>query len=62
MNLLKPKVNVPEPPKPAPTIDEAAQASDYADRLRRRRGRASTIKVSDPTAAASPAAAAVLGG
>lgn len=60
-SLFKPKVQVPDAPPPPPTIDEAANAQDYADRIRRRRGRASTIKVPD---AVQPAAQAqsVLGG
>lgn len=31
------------PPPPPPTIDEAAQASEEADKLRRRKGRLATI-------------------
>lgn len=55
--LLKPKVQTPEAPPPPPTIDEAANAQDYADRVRRRRGRQSTIRVPDaaPAAGSSPA-------
>lgn len=43
----KPNIPTPPPPEPVPTIDTAAQANDYADRLRRRRGAASTILVPD---------------
>ena len=45
----KPSIPTPAPPEPVPTIDAAAQANDYADRLRRRRGAASTILVPDLT-------------
>lgn len=36
---------IPEPPKPipVPTVDEAKDTLDNADKLRRRRGQASTI-------------------
>lgn len=48
---------MPDAPAPPPTIDEAAQSQDYVDRLRRRRGRASTILVPDATAPAAGAKA-----
>jgi hypothetical protein len=38
----------PTPPAQPPTIDEALQAQDAADRIRRRRGAASTVLVKDP--------------
>jgi len=43
-----PKVQAPPPPEPTPpvpTIDAAANQQDFADKLRRRRGRRSTILV-----------------
>ena len=33
----------PAPPPPPPTIDEAARASEEADKLRRRKGRLATL-------------------
>jgi hypothetical protein len=41
----KPSIPTPQAPEPVPTIDQAAAANDYADRLRMRRGAASTILV-----------------
>lgn len=39
-----PKMPAPPPlPPPPPTIDEAARASEDADKLRRRKGRLATI-------------------
>lgn len=46
MSFLRPKIPAaptPVAPPPAPTIDVAAQAAEDANRLRRRRGRASYI-------------------
>lgn len=57
-SIFRPKMPTPEPAAAPPTIDEAAKASDYMDRLRRRRGRASTILVPD---GAQPAAKSILG-
>ena len=37
----------PEAPAPPPTVNEAAQNQDYLDRLRKRKGAASTILVPD---------------
>lgn len=53
MNLFKPKTQsfetpVPQAVAPAPTIDEAMTRTDFMDRLRRRRGAASTILVPGP--------------
>ena len=59
ISQFKPKVQTPEPAAPPPTIDEAARSQDYADRVRRRKGRASTILVPDARAAAL--ASSVLG-
>lgn len=61
-NLLKPKVNTPEPQAPPPTIDEAATAQDRADQIKRRKGRSSTILVPDAVAPAKPAPSTILGG
>lgn len=61
MQLLKPKINVPDSPAPPPTVNDAANAMDYSDRVRKRKGRASTVLVPN----AAPAAASqstVLGG
>ena len=55
----------PEPPPPVPTIDQAALQQDQTDKLRRRRGAASTILVNPlGTPAATPASPykSVLGG
>ena len=60
-----PKVNAPPPPEappPAPTVDQAAQQSDYLDRLRKRRGAASTILVPDQLGSSGSSASALLGG
>jgi hypothetical protein len=61
----KPKVAAPPPtpapPPPAPTVDQASAQSDYADRLRKRRGFASTIIVPD-NGNSLGGASAVLGG
>lgn len=54
-NLFKPKVQVPDPPAPPPTIDEAATAQDRADQIKRRKGRSSTILVPDAMPGAQPA-------
>lgn len=63
MKLLRPKVTVPEPQAPPPTIDEAANRQDYTDRLRRRRGAASTVLVKDVAQqSAPPSASSILGG
>ena len=43
----KPNIPTPAPTAVLPTIDAAAQAQDTADRLRKRRGAASTILVPD---------------
>jgi hypothetical protein len=54
----------PEPTPPTPTIDQAALGQEFADKMRRRRGRRSTILVPDTlgqNAPAAPAAATVLG-
>jgi hypothetical protein len=54
----------PEPTPPTPTIDQAAVGQGFADKLRRRRGRRSTMLVPDTlgqNAPAAPAAATVLG-
>jgi hypothetical protein len=55
----------PTPPAPVPTIDQAVLQQDQQDRLRRRRGAASTILVnplgSAPATPASPVKS-VLGG
>jgi hypothetical protein len=69
--LFKPppvqQLPTPEAPPPVPTVDAAAVQQDYQDRLRRRRGRKSTVLVPDAGntlgvgAAASPASS-VLGG
>jgi hypothetical protein len=59
-SFFKPKVQIPEPQAAPPTINEAADRQDLADRLRKRRGRASTILV--PNSGAAPAPATVLGG
>jgi hypothetical protein len=62
--LFAPKVKVPEPPGPPPTIDEAARGQDRTDQLRRRRGRAATILVPDGGMGSAPQrpAATILGG
>ena len=55
----------PAPPPPVPTIDQAVVNQDQMDRLRRRRGAASTILVNPLGApAATPASSmkSVLGG
>lgn len=59
MTALFGKPNIPTPPTPEdpPTIDQAAAANDYADRLRMRRGAASTILVPNSLGAAGSAAA-----
>ena len=41
----KPSIPTPAAPVAPPTIDQAAAANDYADRLRRRQGAASTVLV-----------------
>ena len=54
----------PAPPPPVPTVDEAAMSSESEDKLRRRRGRMSTILSQKPgdLATADPTTAAkVLG-
>lgn len=64
-SLFKPKVNIPDAPAAPPTVDEAARAQDYGDRIRRRRGRQSTILVPDQAgkgAAQMPPPSTVLGG
>lgn len=52
----KPTIQAPAPapaaapavePPPVPTIDQAARSQDQTDKIRRRRGRASTILVPD---------------
>lgn len=58
--LFKPKVQVPDAPAAPPTINDAANAQDYGDRVRKRKGRASTVLVPDSTSA--PASQSVLGG
>ncbi len=59
-SFFSPKVNVPESSAKPATIDEAARAQDFIERMRRRRGRAQTVLVRDQ---AQPAAAStVLGG
>ena len=60
----KPNIPTPQQPAPTPTIDQAAQNTDQADRLRRRRGAAATILVPGQTnslGAPPSAAAAILG-
>lgn len=52
-----PSVQAPTP-QPVPTIDTAAQQQDVSDRMRRRRGAASTILVGDPLGGAAPQASA----
>jgi hypothetical protein len=50
----------PQPTPATPTIDQASNQQDFADRLRRRRGRRATILVPDTLGAqgsASPLAA-----
>lgn len=60
----KPNIPTPQAPTPVPTIDTATAATDYADRLRKRRGSASTILVPDSASlgGGSTAATALLGG
>jgi hypothetical protein len=53
-------IPVPAAPPPAPTVDQASAQSDYADRLRKRRGFASTIVVPDSSQSLG-GTAAVLG-
>lgn len=50
----------PAPPPPTPTVDEAAQSSEAEDKLRRRKGRASTVLSQDAgdLATASPSTVA----
>jgi hypothetical protein len=46
----------PAPPPPVPTVDDAANQSEAQDKLRRRKGKASTVLNSDlspPTTAAT---------
>jgi hypothetical protein len=52
---------VPEPAPPAPTVDMAASNQDYLDKVRKRRGFASTIVVPDSNNSLG-GSAAVLGG
>lgn len=67
MNLFsKPSIPTPPAPEKPPTIDTVAQNTDQADRLRRRRGAASTVLVPNPTGSLGTGGAAgplsVLGG
>ena len=57
MTALFSKPKAPPEAAPVPTVNEAANAQDFSDRLRRRKGRASTILVPDATAPASGAKA-----
>lgn len=54
--LKKPKIKIPKP-DPVPTVDEAAQNQDMLDKLRRRRGRASTIMTGPLGDTSSPSVA-----
>lgn len=57
-SILKPKIPTPEAPKPAETIDEAARQQDFSERMKKRKGRSSTVLVPN----AGGASATVLGG
>ena len=61
MTLFRPKVTTPEPAAAPPTVDQAADLQDQSDKLRRRRGRASTILVPDRATSPMTGTAAVLG-
>lgn len=55
----------PAPPPPVPTVDDAANSSEAEDKLRRRKGRASTVlsqpgKDLAPAATAAPSTAATV--
>lgn len=51
-----PKIPTPEPPPAPPTIDEATKRQEEEAKLRRRRGRASTI-LTGPQGAGTPVTA-----
>lgn len=51
----------PAPPPPVPTIDDAANSSEAEDKLRRRKGRASTVlSQGSDLAPADPATASTM--
>jgi hypothetical protein len=58
-SIFKPKIKTPDAPPPPETIDEAARQQDYTERLRKRKGRSSTVLV--PNTSGGPSAQ-VLGG
>ena len=43
MGFLRPKISTPEPPPPPAIEDTEAAKQDYADALRRRKGRAASV-------------------
>jgi hypothetical protein len=63
--ISKPKVPppppAPPPPPPVPTVDDAAMSSEAEDKVRRRKGRASTVlSQGSDLATAEPTTAATL--
>lgn len=61
MSVLFSKPKAPPEAPPPPTVNEAAMAQDQSDRLRKRRGRSSTILVPDSMGGSPTGAKALLG-
>ena len=63
MSALFSSPDIPDPivPPPVPTVDEAAQRQQSADRIRKRKGRAATVLTSDQGTSATTGAPTLLG-
>lgn len=62
MGFLRPKVTTQAPPPPPVIEDTQAVQQDYADKLKRRRGRAASILSTPQASPVQTAAKTLLGG